>query len=95
MQPKHTVAFYVFYDDTAGGFLANNVASVCFPYPTVLVFIEKLGRDCRGIPRFASHFIPKLSAHGDVDELILDALTLKDSYHFCLLRLYLEKQQCP
>lgn len=62
----------------------------CFPHPTVLVFIEKLGRDCRGIPRFASHFITNLPTHRDVNQLVLDAFTVKDSYHFCLLRLYLE-----
>lgn len=68
---------------------------VCFPYPTVLVFVEKLGRDCRRVPHFAPHFITELPAHRDVDELVLDAFAFKDSYHFCLLRLHLALNKAP
>lgn len=66
-----------------------HLVHVCFPHPAVLVFIEQLGGDCCGIPSFAPHFISDLAAHRDVHQLVLDALTLEDTYHFCLSRFHL------
>lgn len=48
-------------------------------HPTVLVFVEKLGRDRCRVSCFGSHFIPKLSTQRDIDELVLDAFTVQDS----------------
>lgn len=69
--------------------ISQNVGA-SFPHPTVLVLVEELRRHRRGVPRLASHFITKLAAHRDVDELVLDAFTVQDPHHFGLLGLHLE-----
>ena len=64
---------------------------LCFTHPTVLVFIEQLGRDCCRISHFALHFISNLAAHRNVHQLVLNALTVEDTYYLCLLRFHLQK----
>lgn len=65
---------------------------VCIPHPTVLVFIEELGRGRSGVPCFASHFVPEFATHGDVDELVPDAFAFQDPDDLRLLRLDLGKK---
>lgn len=67
---------------------------VCTPfYPTVLVLVEYLGRYSGGVSWFGSHLVTHIAAHGDVNQLKLDALALQNAHDLGLLGFHLQRGQ--
>lgn len=60
------------------------------PHPAVLVPVDDLGWDGFGVACLGPHLLPESVVLGDIHQLVLDVLPIKDSGYFALLGFDLE-----
>lgn len=60
------------------------------PHPAVLVSVDDLGWDGFGVACLRPHLLPESVVLGDIHQLVLDVLPIKDSGYFALLGFDLE-----